>query len=256
MPFGSSQWMYSSGGFYPHDLEQSLRFNDDDSAYLSFTPSTDGTSLDTQTFSFWVKRANIGSTQFIIGGQVGGSFSSEIGFNSNDTFSFYTGEGRHITTNQVFRDPSAWYHIVAVYDSTQATESNRLKLYVNGEEITSFSNATYPKWAFPFPLSWSLSALLEAYHSHMVSSFLPNGISNGAAINQQGRLVSELRSGVLRCYVDIPFFDWFFFGRVGLGVFKYHEIKIICFCVASVFSGDYSCSGCQVPKPCHCRCSK
>ena len=144
MPFGSSQWMYSSGGFYPHELEQSLRFNDDDSAYLSFTPSTDGTSLDTQTFSFWIKRANIGSTQFIIGGQVGGSFSSEIGFNSNDTFSFYTGEGRNITTNQVFRDPSAWYHIVAVYDSTQATESNRLKLYVNGEEITSFSNATYP----------------------------------------------------------------------------------------------------------------
>jgi hypothetical protein len=49
-----------------------------------------------------------------------------------------------LVSTQVFRDPSAWYHIVAAFDSTQATASNRVKIYVNGSQITSWSTATYP----------------------------------------------------------------------------------------------------------------
>jgi hypothetical protein len=49
-----------------------------------------------------------------------------------------------LNTTQVFRDPSAWYHIVLAYDSTQATSTNRVKLYINGTQITAFSSATYP----------------------------------------------------------------------------------------------------------------
>jgi hypothetical protein len=49
-----------------------------------------------------------------------------------------------LNTTQVFRDPSAWYHIVLAYDSTQATSTNRVKLYINGAQVTAFSSATYP----------------------------------------------------------------------------------------------------------------
>jgi hypothetical protein len=49
-----------------------------------------------------------------------------------------------LTTNRVFRDPSAWYHIVVAFDTTQGTDSNRIKLYINGVQETSFSTATYP----------------------------------------------------------------------------------------------------------------
>jgi hypothetical protein len=57
-PFGSSQWMYASGGFYPYQIEQSLRFNDNDSAYLSRTPASAG-NRKTWTWSGWVKRGNL-----------------------------------------------------------------------------------------------------------------------------------------------------------------------------------------------------
>ena len=49
-----------------------------------------------------------------------------------------------LITNAQYRDPSAWYHFVASVDTTQATESDRIKLYLNGERITSFSSETYP----------------------------------------------------------------------------------------------------------------
>jgi len=50
----------------------------------------------------------------------------------------------NVVTTPVYRDPSAWYHIVMAFDSPQATSSNRIKLYVNGVQVTAFSTATYP----------------------------------------------------------------------------------------------------------------
>ena len=48
-----------------------------------------------------------------------------------------------LVTSQVFRDPSAWYHILCNIDTTQVTSSNRAKIYVNGSQVTSFSTETY-----------------------------------------------------------------------------------------------------------------
>ena len=129
----------SSGGY---DINNSLRFRSSASAYLNRTPAGAG-SLTTWTFSAWVKRGAVGTTGRFI--SVGTSASDQFGFLSTDTFQFVTDStGQNLVTTQVFRDPSAWYHMVVVNDTTQATASNRVKLYVNGSQVTAFSTATYP----------------------------------------------------------------------------------------------------------------
>jgi hypothetical protein len=58
---------------------------------------------------------------------------------------FYTGSFQlKLITSQVFRDMSAWYHIVVAVDTTQATDTNRVKIYVNGSQVTSFLSTLYP----------------------------------------------------------------------------------------------------------------
>ena len=134
----------STRGFYNFPIEQSLRFNDDDSAYLSWTPDSAG-NRKTWTWSGWVKRANVGNG-FALFGMNG--FSDKIWFidNGGDAkIAVYIGAGApySVFTNASFRDPSAWYHIVVQLDTTQATDTNRVKVYVNGVQ-QSYYAATYP----------------------------------------------------------------------------------------------------------------
>lgn len=125
-PFGSSQWMYqSAAGFYPYQIEQSLRFNDDDSAYLSRTPASAG-NRKTWTWSGWVKRGNLGSAQTFLGAN-----TTFVEFTSTDKIQF-DHNGTTVATSAVFRDPSAWYHVVVAVDTTQATAADRTEIYVNG----------------------------------------------------------------------------------------------------------------------------
>jgi hypothetical protein len=131
----------SSGGY---DINNSLRFRSSASAYLSKAYSSSGT-ID--TWSFWIKRGKLGSAQTIFGTSNGVNQSFGIEFTSSDTLIFYdylNAYRLNLVTTQVFRDPSAWYHIVLAIDTTQATAANRAKIYVNGTQITSFSTATYP----------------------------------------------------------------------------------------------------------------
>ena len=70
-------------------------------------------------------------------------------FNTSDQIRYSsTGSGANLITSSVYRDPSAWYHVVFAYDDTQATASNRLKLYVNGQQITAFGTSSYPTQNF------------------------------------------------------------------------------------------------------------
>ena len=143
-PFGSAQWMYASGGFYPFEISNSLRFNDDDSAFLSRTPSS-ASNRRTFTFSCWVKRANIPS---------GESYLFSTGTDANNFFGieFIGGEialqnynsGTQViarTGTDLFRDSAAWYNIVVAVDTTESTQADRLKLYVNGTQVTSFDGS-------------------------------------------------------------------------------------------------------------------
>jgi hypothetical protein len=99
-----------------------------------------------QTFSAWVKRSGLGGTKRMIGSYDGSStYSTEINFDS-DQLRIEFGGGSHnvVKTNALYRDTNAWYHIVVAIDTTQATASDRIKFYVNGEQITSFATANYP----------------------------------------------------------------------------------------------------------------
>ena len=128
---------------------RSLRFRSSASAYLNRTFSAVG-NQQKFTYSVWAKRGALGGTSIASSGwsgsgatQGGGEFNfvtDQLNFNqqTNNAYDW------RLFTNQVFRDPSAWYHIVIAVDTTQATASNRVLIYVNGVQVTSFSTATYP----------------------------------------------------------------------------------------------------------------
>ena len=131
------------------DVANSVRFNRGDSAYMHKTPSSAG-NVDVWTFSAWIKVAETGGHRNIFA-QTGGSATSQRAYillNSSGQLyiSQYTGSATNfqLVPNRLLRDESAWYHIVVAVDTTQGTDTNRLKLYINGVQETSFETATYP----------------------------------------------------------------------------------------------------------------
>ena len=130
-------------------VDRSLRLNDGDSAYLSRTPSSTS-NRKTWTFSAWVKRSNIttGAFQTLFSANNSsnyGLYGTYIWFTTTDTLAISINSGiYYLQTNAVFRDIGAWYHVVVNIDTTQATSSNRMKIYVNGVQETSFATTTYP----------------------------------------------------------------------------------------------------------------
>jgi hypothetical protein len=136
----------STSGDYA--INNSLRLRSSASAYLNRTPGSAG-NRRTWTWSSWVKLGSLSSTKILFSACTAGDSTGLAGlqFTSSNTLQFFldTGAtGYGLITTQVFRDPSAWYHIVAVLDTTQATSTNRMKLYINGSQITAFGTATYP----------------------------------------------------------------------------------------------------------------
>ena len=131
-----------------YNLTRSLRFRKSASTYLNRTMTT-ATDAKKWTWSGWVKRGSFDQSGLIATGNstTDGSGITFV-YGTGATLCFYDYISSTFTTNlvttQVFRDPSAWYHIIVAVDTTQATSSNRVKMYVNGTQITSFSAATYP----------------------------------------------------------------------------------------------------------------
>jgi len=125
-----------------YQISNSLRFNDGDSPKLEFTPSSTGNN-QTFTFSFWFKRGNLGGTQSLFYTDNNGSGSTDflIFLSTSDQFSvgFLDAPQYYLRPSMVLRDTSAWYHAVVSVDTTQATASNRLKVYINGIEPTDFA---------------------------------------------------------------------------------------------------------------------
>jgi hypothetical protein len=154
-----------------YQISRSLRFNSADSAYLNRTFPVIG-NASTWTFSFWIKPSSSA------GGNV---FSSAQTLNTNNVLAqIYFTSGRlgffqlsvsttftNIITSQVFRDFSAWYHVVVRYDDTQATESNRVRMYVNGSLVTAFSSASYP--------SQNLSGFFNQNQPHLIGQYAGSG---------------------------------------------------------------------------------
>ena len=146
MPINS--FLYPGAKVTPaYEVANSLRFNKASSDYLTRTPSGTG-NRRTWTFSAWVKRSKIHS----VGDQIFQQSHSEgnymkVYFYANKIYwRGQTSEANsaYIVTNRLFRDVGAWMHIVARFDSTNSTAGDRMRLYINGVEETSFSTDINP----------------------------------------------------------------------------------------------------------------
>ena len=131
----------SSGDF----ITNSLRLNDDDVPRLARTPSTAG-NRRTFSISFWQKKGNTDHDNdqiiFVSGNDDATNF--EVSNHTTQAFQIGLHSVNLIRTNRLFRDPSAWTHFFFFIDTTNATESNRFQLYINGVQETSFSQTNIP----------------------------------------------------------------------------------------------------------------
>lgn len=118
----------------PKIIGNSVRLRSSASAYFSRITWTSA-NRTTWTSSLWIKRGALSSLQTIMGSYDGvSSYASRLYFTAGDALAFDFGgsAANTITTSAVFRDPSAWYHIVLLIDTTQVTAANRIGIYVNG----------------------------------------------------------------------------------------------------------------------------
>tara|TARA_R100001460_G_scaffold41877_3_gene77783 strand:- start:70 stop:1482 length:1413 start_codon:yes stop_codon:yes gene_type:complete len=148
----------------PYNISQSIRFSSADSAYMSRTVGSGG-NTKTWTVSCWFKIGKLTSTRgassFLWvchqsdGNRLQLSFDSGTLGNAGDYLSIYDGASAStiFRTNRVFRDPSAWYHLIIVADTSNAISTERFRVYLNGERETSFSTINYP--ALNADLGWN-----------------------------------------------------------------------------------------------------
>ena len=129
-----------------YTIDQSLRFRSSASAYLNRTPAS-ASNRKTWTWSAWVKR---GTNNDIAATNLFTSYSASSDSGNfqiamiADTLRVFGWNTVWRNTTQVFRDFSAWYHIVVAVDTTQATANNRIRVYVNGTEVTAFATLNNP----------------------------------------------------------------------------------------------------------------
>ena len=128
-----------------YEVERSLRFNDGDTAYLSRTPSSAG-NRKKWTFSAWIKRGVLDNTMRIFGGN---GNASHIFLYANNVYWDLAPEqsgssAANIVAARKLRDPSAWFHLVCALDTDESTANNRMRMYINGNEITEFSSRSNP----------------------------------------------------------------------------------------------------------------
>ena len=159
----------SSGGY---DINNSLRFRSSASAYLNRTPAS-ASNQQKWTWSGWVKKSAI-TKEFAMFGCTPTTNGCGFGFgntgNTSDQFFFTVAGVGTATTTAVFRDPSAWYHVVFVLDTTQATAANRSIVYINNVQYTLSTNL----------VTLNSSLLVNSVNSHLI------GITNGVGVYADG----------------------------------------------------------------------
>ena len=229
----SAHWMYSSGSsFYPYTIDQSLRFEDGSGAYLSRTPSSAG-NLKNWTWSAWVKRGNLnaGSDIHTLFSQweFPGNYQHRIVFSDDRlTFMLYDGGANSHrgskTLDMLFRDVSAWYHIVCVYDSPNATAADRMRVYVNGERITAFGGTGAAGQPSSINPSLNLDGYVNRAQRHTMGTFYDPDF--GGAFNFNDGYMSEIN------FVDGSSLDASSFGETKDGIW-----------IPKEYSGSYGTNG-------------
>ncbi len=163
------------------NLDRSLRFRSSASAYLSRTPAS-ATNRKKWTWSGWVKRGALGVNLSIMGAQANGNSNTQrlnLFWQATTDTLCINDEQINISTNfalvttRTFKDPSKWYHILVLVDTTQATSSNRLKLYIDGIQETVFSTAVYPSLNFDSAMNNTV-AHYHGYYNNLGTTIFYN----------------------------------------------------------------------------------
>ena len=136
-PFGSSQWMYKSEEYV---IANSCKFSAANADYLKRTPSG-ASNRRTWTWSSWLKRSRNNATHMVFFTAIADDVTEDdhfgIRFDSGtNNFIITWGDGNVAVSTRTFRDSSNWFHLVVAIDTTQGTDTNRIKAYVNGEILT------------------------------------------------------------------------------------------------------------------------
>jgi hypothetical protein len=158
---GASGQAGGGGGGGAYEISRSVRLNAPNSAYLSRTPASSG-NRKTWTWAGWVKRSALSNNFALFSAESGSSYTI-IGFRSGNSIDIELYDGATDTNSQstsVFRDTSAWYHVVVVLNTTAATASNRVVVYVNN---VSQSLSTFP--------AQNTTALINAGVSHNIGRY-------------------------------------------------------------------------------------
>ena len=156
----NEKWFSASAstGFYPHQISQSLVFDNNTTSYLYRTQGT-GSSQKTWTFSTWFKKSGkfMSSANqnpvFFAGSQAGGTNHGGLLFDSAKAgdmrpFNYTNSFDFDLRTTAVFRDTNGWGHVVMRVDTTQSTAGDRVRLYFNGTQITAFDTESQPSQNF------------------------------------------------------------------------------------------------------------
>jgi len=172
----SKNILAGSGAVEPaYEIEQSLMFEKTQGHGLRRTETSSG-NRRTWTLSCWIKQATVDNTAFMIWGQAVSHMHFLTMQSQVLVWNEYSGPNNiRLVTNRIFRDPSAWYHIVLRLDTTQATASDRAKMYVNGVRETSFSIEVYP--------SQNHEGMINNHTANSGHNYVGNGHFN---INQTG----------------------------------------------------------------------
>ena len=180
-----------STGFYNGVATQSLRFDDGSTHYLTRTPSADG-NKKTYTFSGWIKRGALGIEGSIFNCDLYPHAPvHDLRFHDDDTLRYYWGDGGtagsesggvEISGDRLFRDTSSWYNIVANYDSTQSTKTDRIRIYINGERqtLTGFYNGPHGDH-YPTQNYESANANMNEEDTPMIFGAMGNNTTSDAA---------------------------------------------------------------------------
>jgi len=148
-----------AGGY---DIDNSVKVEADNDERFTRTPSSAG-NRKTWTFSAWVKRTELGANQILIS-----AADTYLYFGSDDKIHCNfrpASENFFLSTNRLFRDTSAWYHIVVQCDTTDSTAADRAKLYINGVRETSYSSSTYQN------MSQNLDTSMNNTIEHMIGRY-------------------------------------------------------------------------------------
>ncbi|AGG54530.1 virion structural protein [Cyanophage SS120-1] len=148
--FNTLTRMGAAGAGGTYEIEKSLRFNPSDDTYLSRTFGTNSSNT-TKTFSFWVKRSSrLGDYTTICATTQDGNIESRLQFANNGAIKYTDRDSGDESTDanfytvSLYRDCSAWYHVVLIIDTTNGTAGDRIRIYVNGDRVTSLTSETQP----------------------------------------------------------------------------------------------------------------